>query len=281
MVLTQNEVNLHTHSFYCKHGSGTIADYVAQAEKDGLKVLGFSEHCPLPDREFCKGERMDYPELPLYEKDVLEAKKNSRIRILLGAECDVVPGEESFYKDDLLGRRGYDYISCAIHNMIDPNTGKNTYFGRISAMTVKMLSEYVDLYTTGLASGMFLFGCHPDLVFAGYRKWDENAKAASMDIIRCAKQYNMPLEINDYGLRKPEIDTPDGRRHAYPHRKFWELAAAEGVCTITNSDAHRAVDVAAHKIRAKEFAASLGIEPASYEIDENGKIKIVKGGSLC
>ena len=276
MNFTQKEVNLHTHSFYCRHGSGTIAEYVEQAVKDGLKILGFSEHCPLPDREFCKGERMDYPELPLYEKDVLEAKKNSKIHILLGAECDWVPGEESFYKDELLDNRGYDYITCAIHNMTDPATGKLNYLGRISAMTTKMLSEYTDLYTTGLASGMFLFGCHPDLVFAGYKKWDDNAKAASRDIISCAKQYNVPLEINDYGLRKRPIETEDGPRPAYPFKRFWEMVASEGgIKVVTNSDAHRAVDVAAHTIRAFEFAKELGIEFASYNLDDNNRITII------
>ena len=64
MIYTPDKVNLHTHSFYCKHGSGTIADYVEQARKDGLKLLGFSEHCPLPDREYQKGNRMDYEDLP-------------------------------------------------------------------------------------------------------------------------------------------------------------------------------------------------------------------------
>ena len=275
MKYSQNEVNLHTHSFYCRHGSGTIAQYVEQAEKDGLKVLGFSEHCPLPDRDFCKGERMDFPELPSYENDVIEARKKSSIHILLGAECDWVPGEEAYYRDELLGRRGYDYITCAIHNMEDPNTGKLNYLGRISAMNTKLLSEYVDLYTAGLASGMFLFGCHPDLIFAGYKKWDSNAKAASLDIIRCAKQYNMPLEINDYGLRKQPIETEEGLRPAYPLRRFWEMVMTEGgIRVVTNSDAHRAVDVAAHTIKAFEFAKELGIEFASYKLDGN-RISII------
>lgn len=275
MKYSQNEVNLHTHSFYCRHGSGTIAQYVEQAEKDGLKVLGFSEHCPLPDRVFCKGERMDFPELPSYENDVIEARKKSSIHILLGAECDWVPGEEAYYRDELLGRRGYDYITCAIHNMEDPNTGKLNYLGRISAMNTKLLSEYVDLYTAGLASGMFLFGCHPDLIFAGYKKWDSNAKAASLDIIRCAKQYNMPLEINDYGLRKQPIETEEGLRPAYPLRRFWEMVMTEGsIRVVTNSDAHRAVDVAAHTIKAFEFAKELGIEFASYKLNGN-RISII------
>ena len=66
-----NEVNLHTHSYYCRHGKGEIVDYVNVAKAKGLlKVLGFSEHAPLPDRTLDYGTRMAYSELDDYERDV-------------------------------------------------------------------------------------------------------------------------------------------------------------------------------------------------------------------
>ena len=100
MIYTPDKVNLHTHSFYCRHGKGTIAEYVQQAKADGLTLLGFSEHCPLPDREYQKGNRMDYDELDLYEADIRsEQLRNPDIKILIGAECDWLPDEFSFYKD--------------------------------------------------------------------------------------------------------------------------------------------------------------------------------------
>lgn len=274
MIYTQDKVNLHTHSFYCIHGTGRISEYVSEAEKAGLQVLGFSEHVPLPDREYRKGDRMTYPQLPLYEKDVLEARRTSGMQILLGMECDWLPDEASYYRDELAGSRGYDFLIGAVHHMPNPATGVEKYLGRIADLPVKTLMDYVDIYNEGIASGLFIFCAHPDLVFAAYRDWDSNAVSASRDIIRCAKQYDMPLEINGYGLVKPPVETPQGPRPMYPVRRFWEMALEEGVRVVANSDAHRPEDVGRNMLGAMSFAASMGIKLCSYEIDLNSKTRV-------
>ena len=100
MRYLQNEVNLHTHSFYCRHGEGKISEYVKKAEEKGLlKVLGFSEHAPLPDKILYYGTRMDYSDLDRYDRDVKKADEESRIKILLGAECDWIKDEKGFYRE--------------------------------------------------------------------------------------------------------------------------------------------------------------------------------------
>ncbi len=271
MLISQSKFNLHTHSFYCKHGNGTIADYVAQAKREGLKVLGFSEHCPLPDREYQKGNRMDFEDLPFYEADVREAKKDRDIEIFLGAECDWLEDEFSFYKDELLGERGYDYLCCSVHHMFDPGSGRERFLGFFTDLPVSDVTKYVKWYTEALSSGIFLFGCHPDLFLAGYRRWDKVSQAASKDIIQCAKACNIPLEVNDNGLRKKPIQAQEGIRQPYPVREFWELAKDEGVTIITNSDAHRPIDVAAHLRNSFSFAKEVGITFADLEI-EDGRI---------
>jgi len=265
MLFTQDQVNLHTHSFYCRHGTGTIDQYVDSAKAAGLRVLGFSEHCPLPDRIFPPTSRMDYDQLPLYEADVQKAAKENNIRILLGAECDWLEDEASFYRDELLGARGYDYLICSIHFMKDPNTGKDRYIGKFGDCFRPYLSAYVYQYTQALSSGMFLFGCHPDLFLGGYTSWDNNTKAASVDIISCAIENNIPLEVNDYGLRKEPIITDTGLRHPYTVREFWELARDMGAKIVTNSDAHRPQDI--FPARSFEFAQSLGIEYCNWKVD--------------
>ena len=274
MIYTQDKVNLHTHSFYCIHGTGRISEYISEAQKAGLQVLGFSEHVPLPDREYRKGDRMTYPQLPLYEKDVLEARKTSKTVVLLGMECDWLPDEVSYYRDELLSRRGYDYLIGAVHHMINPATGVEKYLGRIPSLPVKTLMDYVDIYNAGIASGLFIFCAHPDLVFAAYKDWDANAVAASRDIIRCAKQFDMPLEINGYGLVKPPVDTPQGPRPMYPVRQFWEMALEEGVRVVANSDAHRPEDVASNMFGAMDFAKSMGIKLCTYDIDLTSTVRV-------
>ena len=273
MIYTPDKVNLHTHSFYCRHGKGTIAEYVEFAKREGLGLLGFSEHCPLPDREYQKGNRMDFEELPLYEADIRsEQLRNPDIRILIGAECDWLPDELGFYKDGLLGERGYDYISCSVHDMTD-SAGEEHYLGHFTSMDVPTLLRYVRIYTDALRTGIFTFGCHPDLFMAGYRRWDADVIAASKDIIQCAIDCNIPLEFNDLGLRKKPIVADDGTvRAPYPVLEFWELARDLGVTAITNSDAHKPADVAAHKRSTMLWAKEIGLKLSGWELDQSGKL---------
>lgn len=294
MFYLPEEVNLHTHSFYCKHGNGTIAEYVEQAKKDGIRLLGFSEHCPLPDREYQKGNRMDYPDLPYYEQDVrdqqtkakeetetnketkIERNKKETITILLGAECDWLPEEFSFYKDELLGRKNYDYLICSVHHMIDPQDNREHFLGHFTTLPLGHLREYVRQYTDALRSGIFTFGCHPDIFLAGYRRWDSDAISASTDILQCAKQCGIPLEINDNGLRKRPITVEDGStRQPYPVKEFWLLAKEIGTKIVANSDAHRPIDVAAHKKNAFAFAEQNDIPLSGWELDTESKLHIV------
>ena len=273
MIYTPDKVNLHTHSFYCRHGKGTIAEYVEFAKREGLGLLGFSEHCPLPDREYQKGNRMDFEELPLYEADIRsEQLRNPDIKILIGAECDWLPDELGFYKDGLLGERGYDYISCSVHDMTD-SAGEEHYLGHFTSMDVPTLLRYVRIYTDALRTGIFTFGCHPDLFMAGYRRWDADVIAASKDIIQCAIDCNIPLEFNDLGLRKKPIVADDGTvRAPYPVLEFWELARDLGATAITNSDAHKPADVAAHKRSTMLWAKEIGLKLSGWELDQSGKL---------
>ena len=38
--------NYHTHTVRCQHASGDDRAYVETAIKNGMRVLGFSDHCP-------------------------------------------------------------------------------------------------------------------------------------------------------------------------------------------------------------------------------------------
>lgn len=72
------KVNYHTHTILCRHAGGTSEDYAEAAWKNGLDVLGFSEHAPFPDGRF--GLRMQYDELEPYIRDLNRLKKEYRRR---------------------------------------------------------------------------------------------------------------------------------------------------------------------------------------------------------
>lgn len=277
MVYSQEEANLHTHSFYCRHGVGTIKEYCDEAEKGGkLKVLGFSEHMPLPDKCLNYSTRMDFSDLAPYNADIRREKERTGIKVLLGGECDWIRSEKGFYQDCLLGEMGYDYILGSVHSMVSPDTGIDTYISRIGVSMRKILTKYVETYTEMLSSGLFLFGCHPDLFMADCLTWDDETKSASKDIISCAVDCNIPLEMNDCGLRKPMIETPAGKKYQYTNPEFWLLAKEMGAMIVTSSDAHDPKDITGRETdgylsQTFALAANLGIEFASWDIGEDGK----------
>ena len=112
---TQEVVNLHTHSYYCGHGFGEVAEYAQEGLKQGLQLLGMSEHCPVPDNRW-GGSRMPYSMLDPYTKDCLATKDEyaGRLEVLRGFECDYLPQYKSYYEEL---RERSDYLFFAIHDL--------------------------------------------------------------------------------------------------------------------------------------------------------------------
>ena len=229
--------NFHTHTWRCKHASGTVKDYVSAAKEKNMKVLGMSDHTPLPDNRWSH-VRMDMSELDAYEQEFKDAETEDII-LLKGLECEWDPEYERFYRDELLGERNFDFLIGSVHYI-----KFNTDWGYLSEIhTVKHLAQYAEILTATMRSGLFSFIAHPDGFGAGYKEWDKNAEACAIDILTAAEELSIPLEINGYGLRKNKIMTLNGDRTVYPLLNFWELAGSFNIKTICNSDAHRPEDV--------------------------------------
>ncbi len=268
MLYSQAKVNLHTHSFYCGHGAGEILDYVKEAKAEGkLSVLGFSEHCPVPDNRW-PSTRMQFDQLPLYIRDVLASRAEEDaqakgLQILLGAECDYLPQYHSYFKDELLGKQGFDYLIGAVHFHHDPITGAYIYPNKIPDYT-PFLGEYVKNYVMTIESGLFLFCAHPDL-YAYNTPWSVDLKAAAKDIIQCAKEHDTILEVNGNGLRKGLAQIGGVLRHKYTIPEFWEMALDAGVRICCNSDAHAPKELPIDN--CLEFGHKLGINFVSWNVE--------------
>ena len=254
--------NLHTHTRRCRHATGTVADYCTAAENAGLTILGISDHTPLPDGRW-PTVRMDFTELPEYDRELEEARRRSRkLVVLKGMECEYAPEYRSFYREVLLGALGFDYLIGAAHSFPFNGEWVNAW-GNTGEAT--MLRAYAAYLVESMASGLFAFMAHPDLFANACPRWNADTEACSREILQAAASLKTPLEINGYGLRKPMIDTPEGRRPPYPWRRFWETAADYEITVIANSDAHRPEDVAASIPEALSIAREYGltvIEPA-------------------
>lgn len=86
--------NFHTHTTRCNHAAGEDRQYVEEAIKGGLKVLGFSDHSPY----FFSGDyystfRMKREQVPGYVDSILALKKEYKddIKIKLGFETEYYP----------------------------------------------------------------------------------------------------------------------------------------------------------------------------------------------
>ena len=106
--------NLHTHSEYCGHGTGKLEEYCIAALSQGLELLGFSEHCPLPDNRFASS-RMDNSKMVVYEADARNMdEKYPTLKVMLGYECDFSLEYVSYYKS-LLEKNRVDYLITGTH----------------------------------------------------------------------------------------------------------------------------------------------------------------------
>jgi len=234
--MTEIKINLHTHTHLCKHATGTVQDYCAAAVAANLKVLGISDHTPLPDNRWLE-ERMEVHELDSYLESIEQARMLfPSLQILTALECEYAAEYASFYRDELLTHLKCDYLIGAVHYVPFQGAWISVYEDLTTAATLKAYAAY---FIDSMASGLFAFMAHPDLFGYGYADWDANTEACTRDMLEAAQALRIPLEINGNGFNKKKLDTKAGIRYRYPWEKFWEIAAEYEIEVIANSDAHQ------------------------------------------
>lgn len=238
-------VNLHTHTWRCKHASGTVSDYCREAVQQGIQILGISDHSPFPDGEHANS-RMDYSELDAYISEINEARsKFPDLTILSGLEIDWIDkyGAE-YYRDKFLGEAGLDYLIGGVHFISDPQTGEQIWKPS-RPFTQKIVELYVQQAKSLMESGLIDYFAHPDIMTELVPDWTENIESAYRDIIQMASDLNLPIEINANGMRKNKIETSSGPRWRYPNPHFWKLVAdcTPNIQIVIGSDAHHPIDL--------------------------------------
>jgi histidinol-phosphatase (PHP family) len=267
------DVNLHTHCYYCRHGSGEIADYIRMAKERGLKVLGMSDHAPVPDGRWPLS-RMTMSELPSYFADVIHGQQDPELIVLRSMECDYLPEYHSYYQQELLGTWACDYLVGSVHT-VDMPYAKDVSLHQ-SPLSKAELAQYARQYIDMLSSGLFLFGAHPDVFGCSYLNWNKEAEVCSRAILEAAADLRIPLEINGNGFRRAKVQGEKGLKTPYPMGEFWNLAAEYGVTVMTNSDAHVPKDVDASFQDSSAFAVDCGLSFAGLRLSErNAAGKVV------
>ena len=240
--------NYHTHTARCGHATGEDRDYVEQALARGLKVLGFSDHVPMP---FADGHeshfRIPRARLGDYVESVLALREEykDRIRILLGFEAEYYP-DYMERVEEMLAPYPVDYMILGQHF----NSSQELTYNPRPQEDEGALIQYVDRVLEGLASGRYLYLAHPDLF---YFVGDQALYQREMTrLCRGAEELNIPLELNMLGMRE---------KKGYPRPFFWEIAARTGNRCIIGCDAHSPADVADPEQLAniEAFARQAGI----------------------
>ena len=255
------KANYHTHTRRCRHAQGTELDYVLEAVKAGVSVLGFSDHAPFPDHDY--GLRMAFDELHDYfaAVDRLTEEYRSGITIYKGLEIEYLPKYQSYY-DELLTEEKVDYLILGEHFYLDAHGGlHNIFYPQDTGDYV----EYAQAVSAALRTGCFRMAAHPDLFALGQFAWDRNCDKASELIIEAAALNGVVLEYNANGLRRGIHDYPDGPRLMYPHQRFWEKAADAGIPVVIGSDCHEPKQVWDDCMpTARKNLLDLGITPLDY-----------------
>lgn len=221
--------NLHTHTKRCNHAYGEDREYVENAIKSGMKVLGFSDHCPqfFPKKDYYSFFRMLPEQAYEYAENIrsLQKEYKSDIKILLGFETEYYPETYDAFMD-FVRPLGLDYMIMGQHfvgNEYDEDSFYTANEGRGKAF----LSQYVNQVIEGLDKGAFTYLAHPDIVnFSGP---DDYYREQMTVLCRYAKEHNIPLEFNMLGYLN---------NRNYPDYRFWRIAAEVGNSAVIGYDAH-------------------------------------------
>ena len=221
--------NYHTHTYRCGHAAAVPdEDYVRQALETGFQILGFSDHTPWPYRSgfLNPGVRMPLPELPEY------------LDWLRGVRSEL------------------DYLILGNHFALTDEPGATAFS---IASTPEAVEEYTEDTLAGMRMGLFSYLAHPELVLAQYPAFDAVTERCAVRLCREAKQLDLPLECNLYGMIKRENGVFSGL--GYPCREFWQIAAAEGCRAVIGFDAHRPQQLAelTHYSAARSMLEELGL----------------------
>lgn len=216
----------HNHTCRCNHAHGTEREYIGEAIRRGVQVIGFSDHSPyLFDDGYNSSFRMKREEAEGYFNTLraLRDEYRDRIDIRLGVEIEYYPKyftrTVSWLKD-----LGLEYMIMGQH-MIGNEPG--AFPSGRGTDDPDMLKRYTDQVLEGISTGEYFYIAHPDM----FRFTGDPAlyQAALNEICRAAKARGIPVEYNLLGL----VD-----QRNYPCDALLEAVKETGCDLVLGCDAH-------------------------------------------
>ncbi|MDQ6961488.1 MAG: histidinol-phosphatase HisJ [Mariprofundaceae bacterium] len=225
----------HMHTPRCNHAIGDVIEYAQVAVQLGIKEIGFSDHCPMPNG-FDAQWRMSYEQLDAYLSEIEAARAHfaADLKIRVGLELDYVPHHEAWLQK-LSDYYDWDYLIGSVHFIGDWAFDNEDHLDDWQHKNInEAYVSYYDVVAESAKSGFFDVIGHPDLIKKfGHRATanDPAVHAAEERMLQAVKQANIALEISSAGLRKPVAEV-------YPHARILARAAELGIPFCFGSDAH-------------------------------------------
>lgn len=249
MINKKYIVDLHNHTTYCNHATGTIEDYVKKAIELKIDFFGFSEHAPM---NFDYKYRLSWKDMTSYNKKIenIKNKYKEKIYILKAFEVDWLPK----YIDNNIFKEKVDYFIGSVHFLDDWGFDNPEFIGEYKNRDIdEIWKKYFKEISNMVKSNKFDILGHFDLlkVFKFLPKKDIRilAKQTLLDI----KKYNMVIEINRAGLRKPINEI-------YPSKLLLEEISSLDIDITFSSDAHKIEDIGKDYLLAKSLAKDIGFK---------------------
>jgi len=228
--------DLHTHHERCGHAEGQIRDYIEAAIREGLSVIGISDHSPyfgsLEDQPW-PSITMAQSEFPQYVEEVLQLKREyaSRIDVLLGVESDFFPEHAEKYRLEY-EKYPFDYIIGSVHQSGGVSIFNRNRWKRLNEQEKREhKEEYYNLIQQSSRSGMFQILGHIDAMKAYYPPFSDIATPKVEETLRVIGECKLAIEINTSGKTKDVGGW-------YPSDEMLAMALRYGVDVTFGSDAH-------------------------------------------
>ena len=228
--------DLHTHHIRCGHAEGTIEDYIQAAIRNGLTVIGISDHSPF----FGRNEDHPNPHVAMaksmflaYIDEVLtlKAKYAKKIDVLLSMESDFFPDVIDAYRK-AYQNVPFDYIIGSVHLSNGVSIfNKTRWNGLNDHEKIKQKEDYYRLIQQSAQSGLFQVLGHIDAMKGYYPAFSDIQTPIVDQTLKIISECGVAVEVNTSGKTKWSGGW-------YPSDEMLERAHYYGVKLTLGSDSH-------------------------------------------
>lgn len=250
----------HIHTYLSRDAPGaTVAGYISEAEKKGVKEIAFTNHLILAGRDRSTGIRLD--EIPGHLEEIWLAQEDTEVLLRTGFEVDYFPDKERVISE-VLDEYPLDYVVGSVHQV----NGQSVYTGSghrnrffEDQCRVDAIGDYYRVTQMMVESGLFDCISHPDYFrksYTGNIGWADYGGVV-IDVIDTLRSYGVGFEINSSGYRHGVGDN-------FPCSEFIEAALGSGVSTVTlGSDSHICGTVGYRALESVLLLKSMGQKTVS------------------